>query len=68
MDPNLRIDALPGCRGDCGHGRMSCPCPEECAPDQPGLVRLVLRDVVLTISAVGGVYVLVMLAARWWGV
>lgn len=71
MDPHLRIDALPGCRGDCNQGRLPCPCPEECAPDGPPLTRsgclAILATAVLAWCGVAGAYLLAMTAARLWG-
>ena len=70
MDPHLKIDQLPGCRGDCNQGREACPCPEECAPDRlftrSGCL-FILATAVLAWCAVAGAYLLAMAAARLWG-
>jgi hypothetical protein len=72
MDPHLKIDNLPGCRGDCNQGRQACPCPEECAPDGPPFTRTgcfwVLTTAVLAWCGVAAAYLLAVTAARlWWG-
>jgi hypothetical protein len=38
-EPNITIQPLPGCRGDCQQGRRPCLSPEECMPDSPPLTR-----------------------------
>jgi len=57
MEPHLRIDSLPGCRGDCQQGQRPCLSPEECAPDSPPLTRsgclLVVAAAVLGWAAAG---------------
>lgn len=52
MDPHLKIDSLPGCRGDCQRGRRPCLNPEECAPDSPLFTRTSFL-IVAAISVLG---------------